>query len=48
MLKATIAQPLQDWLLCALGFLQQRLMDELALFCFGGQTGCTAQVGLIS
>ena len=48
MFDIAIAEPLQDWPLRALRFLQQRLMDEAALFCLGGQTSRTAQVGLVS
>jgi hypothetical protein len=37
MLDVTIAQPLQDWFLSALGFLQKGLIHETALFALGRQ-----------
>src|SRR2546423_1373357 len=40
-----IAQPLQDWLLRSLRLVQQGLIHESALFCLGGQSTSTAQVG---
>jgi hypothetical protein len=48
MLEATIAQPLQNWLLCALGRAPEGFIHEAAFLGLGGQTGRTAQVRLIS
>ena len=46
MLDGAFAQPLQDWLLCALGLFQQRLAHEATLFGLGRQIGGRAEVRL--
>ena len=48
MLDVAVAQPIQDWLLCAQRLLQQGLINEAALLGLSGQSGRTAKVGLIS
>jgi hypothetical protein len=47
-LDVAVAQPLQDWLLCAPGLLQQGLIHEAALLHLSWQIGGRAQVGLVS
>ncbi len=42
MLDVAFAKPLQDWLLCDLGLLQQGLINEAALFGLGWKIGCRA------
>src|SRR5262245_15787822 len=47
MLDVAFAQPLKNWPLCALRFLQQGLIHETALLGLGSQIGSRAQIRLI-
>ena len=47
MLQATIAQPLQNWLLCALGLAPEGFIHEAAFLCFRLQVRGLTQVGLV-
>jgi hypothetical protein len=46
-LDVAVAQPLEDWPLSALGFFQQSLINEAALFGFTLQISRRTQIGLI-
>ena len=47
MLDVAVLQQLQDWPLCALGLVQQCLINETPLFGFGSQIGRRTQIGLV-
>jgi hypothetical protein len=47
MLDVALAQPLEDWPLCALGLFQQGLINEATLFGLSWQISCRSQIGPI-